>query len=206
MALLLPALTNTRQALSDLALQPDGKILASGTSNEDLGHIYSKITVVRYNTDGSIDKTFGNDGTAFAGFRDTSAQGQRIALQPDGKIVLSGTKSNLQSFSIPALIKLTSAGMMDSSFGINGFAFVSFEGYTSTYALALQKDGKILQSGEINTASSGYYNFLARFNNNINQKQVIIAKIRRWVQNHHNGIVWENVPGTKSYTVETQYR
>ena len=49
---------------SDITLQPDGKILQSGTSRDDFA-------LVRYNRDGSLDDTFGNEGwvrTDFLGF------------------------------------------------------------------------------------------------------------------------------------------
>jgi len=42
---------------------------------------------------------------------------------------------------------------------------------------------------------------LARYNNDESRKQILIAKIRRWLQ-HHNGIVWDNMPGAKSYAVQ----
>ena len=43
---------------------------------------------------------------------------------------------------------------------------------------------------------------LARYNNDeINKKQIIITKIKRWIQ-HHNGIEWDNMPGIQSYAVQ----
>jgi len=45
------------------------------------------------------------------------------------------------------------------------------------------------------------YLTLARYNNDLSKKQIIVTKIKKWLQ-HHNGIVWDNVTGVKSYTVQ----
>ncbi|MEV7544198.1 calcium-binding protein [Streptomyces sp. NPDC089915] len=76
--------TNTLDRATDLALQPDGKIVAAGISLADFA-------VARYNTDGSLDTGFATGGKVHtdvsSGFYDT---GNAVALQSDGKIVVSG--------------------------------------------------------------------------------------------------------------------
>ena len=73
-------------------IQPDGKILAAGTV--DIGGD-KDFAVARYNTDGSLDLTFGN-GTGIAifdiNYGDDSASD--ILLLPDGRILISGTAFN----------------------------------------------------------------------------------------------------------------
>jgi len=69
---------------NDLAVQRDGKILVLGGINSE-GSADSLL--VRYNSDGSLDTTFGDAGKVIGDFGDTA-----IAIQPDGKILTAGGK------------------------------------------------------------------------------------------------------------------
>ncbi|WP_418959750.1 delta-60 repeat domain-containing protein [Streptomyces tritici] len=73
-----------------LALQPDGKIVAAGTTYPEFGRYL--FGVVRYNADGTPDTSFGNGGIVTTGVNDPtgSARATAVALQPDGKIVAGG--------------------------------------------------------------------------------------------------------------------
>src|SRR5262249_18884594 len=73
--------------VTGLALQPDGKIVASGFGY-DQGQF--RMMLARYTADGSLDSSFDGDGKVEAaiGFTDTRAYG--MALQADGKIVVAG--------------------------------------------------------------------------------------------------------------------
>ncbi|MFD9366407.1 calcium-binding protein [Streptomyces sp. NPDC060020] len=76
--------TGTLDGSSDLALQPDGKIVAAGISRSDFA-------VARYNVNGTLDSGFGTGGKVttdvYFGFFDTATA---VALQSDGKIVAAG--------------------------------------------------------------------------------------------------------------------
>ncbi|MEO6036953.1 MAG: delta-60 repeat domain-containing protein, partial [Saprospiraceae bacterium] len=65
-----------------ISLQPDGQILVGGTAN-------NRFALVKYNTNGSLDETFGNGGivTTQIGY---SAQVYGLDFQPDGKIIAGG--------------------------------------------------------------------------------------------------------------------
>ncbi|MEH2403919.1 DUF4347 domain-containing protein, partial [Nostoc sp.] len=68
-----------------LAVQPDGKILAAGVSNNDFA-------LVRYNSDGSIDTTFDNDGKVSTDLGLLTVDiAYGLVQQPDGKIIVAGT-------------------------------------------------------------------------------------------------------------------
>lgn len=74
----------------DVALQPDGRIVAVGL--EDLPGVRAGFSVARYLEDGSPDPTFGQDGAIRTAF--DNSQGGRaagVALQRDGRIVVGGT-------------------------------------------------------------------------------------------------------------------
>ena len=65
-----------------VALEPDGKIVAAGATAEDF-------LLARYNSNGSADATFSDDGTQMTDFGGSDGAGG-VALQPDGKIVAAG--------------------------------------------------------------------------------------------------------------------
>jgi uncharacterized delta-60 repeat protein len=94
-------------AASDLAIQPDGKIVAVGIANGNFG-------VARYNADGTLDSTFGVGGlvmTDFGGFD----QANGVALQPDGKIVVVGPLGGALG-----VARYNPDGSLDATFGSGG--------------------------------------------------------------------------------------
>ena len=118
-------------------LQPDGKIVVVGGapgSNDG----FPAAAVARYNTDGSLDTSFGTAGIAIA-------QGvpplNSVALQSDGKIVASA------SGQLEVLVaRFNSNGSLDSSFATAGIFTSSFPLFTATgpSRVAIERDGKIL--------------------------------------------------------------
>lgn len=72
-----------------LELQRDGKIVTAGDSV--LPNTAFDFTVARYNTNGSLDKTFGGDGKASANFSGSSVDvGFGLALQSNGRVLVNG--------------------------------------------------------------------------------------------------------------------
>ncbi|HEX9918585.1 MAG TPA: Calx-beta domain-containing protein, partial [Pyrinomonadaceae bacterium] len=67
-----------------LAQQPDGKILAAGTSSSN------NFALARFNLDGGLDQTFGNGGKMTTDFGGTPDLARGIAMQSDGKFVVVG--------------------------------------------------------------------------------------------------------------------
>jgi len=136
-----------------LAIQPDGKILVAGDSSGTAVGPYTAY-LFRHNSDGSADQIFGSGGlgASISGSFDVAA----LALQPDGKIILSGTALNASPASADfALARFNSDGALDSGgFGVAGLAITDFDWTGSggsrqnvASSLALQADGKILVGG-----------------------------------------------------------
>lgn len=72
-----------------VALQPDGKIVAAG-STHIVTHLDIKFAVVRYTSNGSLDPTFGTGGKTTTFIGDNSCDGSAVAIQADGKIIVGG--------------------------------------------------------------------------------------------------------------------
>jgi len=129
-----------------VALQPDGKIVAAGLGFDE--GPTSEITVVRCNSNGSLDSTFGSDGVIFTNISDDQRDtANDLAIQPDGKIVVAGTSTDGTN-SVVVLARYNTDGSPDTSFGTNGVvAPPIIEGDIGTSSgIALQTDGKIVVS------------------------------------------------------------
>src|ERR1700730_13602017 len=90
-------------------VQPNGKIVAAGTSTS--GGV-SSFALVRYNSDGSLDMTFGTNGKV------TSPLGSATgaALDANGDIIVAGQDFRTQF----VVARYTSGGALDSTFGTAG--------------------------------------------------------------------------------------
>ncbi|MBK6932511.1 MAG: hypothetical protein IPH12_17285 [Saprospirales bacterium] len=152
-------------ALTDLVVLPDGKMVGCGTADQGSGKLFCAF---RRNADGSADNTFGVNGFAYAnvGSQPTVT---RLAVQPDGKVLLTGTVySNMTTFYDLVLFRFNANGTPDNTFGANG-KVVSVLSTNSAYelgnAIALQQDGKIVAAGRIaNTTPAEFV--VARYNAN----------------------------------------
>ena len=111
--------------ISDVCLQPDGKILTCGlTTQSDGGWDF---VVMRVNTNGSLDGSFGENGYVNTAFTLSDARGEAIALQNDGKIVASGYASFgvrdavIARYTSGLPVGIESVQMLDSSMYPNPF-------------------------------------------------------------------------------------
>ena len=74
-----------------LAVQPDGKTVAAGYSNTGtLGSPIDVFALTRYNTDGSLDATFGTGGKVTTAIGTVRDKAFALVIQPDGKLVAAG--------------------------------------------------------------------------------------------------------------------
>ena len=132
-----------------VAVQLDGKIVVAGQANIDGGMNFE---VVRYNSNGTLDATFGTGGkvTTDFGLLDQGfsyAQAYSLALQQDGKILLAGQAfiGNGNDF---ALARYNSNGTLDIGFGAGGKVITDFAtNNDAARSVTLQADGKIVAAG-----------------------------------------------------------
>src|SRR5262245_31560230 len=133
---------------SALAIQPDGKIVAAGFSTANGS---SDFALARYNTNGSLDPSFGSGGKVLTDFSSQSEDAAfALAIQPDGKILVAGYSDANGSDRDFALVRYTSDGRVDTTFGTSGTGMVLTDFAQSDdeiRAIALQSDGKIVVAG-----------------------------------------------------------
>ena len=129
----------------DVVIQSDGKIIVVGRTY-DYNYIDGDIALVRYNSDGSLDTSFDTDGKLTTDFGAGYDYGYAVALQTDGKILVSGQVSDA-SFDNFGLVRYNNDGSLDTSFDTDGKVLTNFTSYSYGYDMAIQSDGKILVGG-----------------------------------------------------------
>jgi uncharacterized delta-60 repeat protein len=147
-------------------IQSDGKIVAAGSTGG------TAFLLARFNADGSLDQTFGNNGSVETTFGDPTAAAKAVVLQADGKIFVvgvsgAGSYSELNDF---ALARFNSDGSLDQSFGTGGKVKTHFPGVfntgSSATSAALQADGKLVVGGHYKNEREPHQFALARYNSN----------------------------------------
>jgi|GEM_PF-847583 len=133
----------TGSTITALAVQSDGKIIAVGQATITGSHF----TIARFNTDGSLDTTFGSGGSRFTQIGDSSVA-RAVVLQTDGKIIVGGDFSNGTASQF-ALVRYTSDGAIDTTFGTsnNGIVTTNVGSNSNLMGLAIQPDRKIVAVG-----------------------------------------------------------
>jgi uncharacterized delta-60 repeat protein len=137
-----------------IALQQDGKIILAGRAQVSFDSFAYDFGLARYNTDGSLDQTFGSGGKVTTDILSASAdEANAVVLQSDGKILAAGSARASSSSVIPdfALVRYNDRGRLDSGFGSAGRVTTDFFGsFDQATAIALQSDGKIVLAGVAN--------------------------------------------------------
>jgi uncharacterized delta-60 repeat protein len=156
----------------DVALQPDGRIVAAGTvfvafnpgepSNTDFA-------LARYNPDGTPDTTFGNGGQVSTDFLGMEDDAFSVLIQPDGKIVAVGSANDPATFYDFAAVRYLSNGTLDTTFGVAGKVHTDFgdQNFDRARSAALQPNGRIVAAGFAISQNGGVQNFaVARYTSN----------------------------------------
>ncbi len=148
------------QSINDIAIQPDGKIIAGGTTGGNPNPI--DFMVARFNANGSIDTTFDTDGIFTTSF-DTLDLLTSVAIQTDGKIVAGGRAAHFSSSDF-SLIRLNTNGALDTSFDTDGKLTTSIRDFDILNTVMLQPDGKIVATGDTQNSGSNRDVAVIRYN------------------------------------------
>ena len=129
-----------------VAVQADGKIVAVGLADGMGG----RFALARYDTDGSLDPTFGGDGRVLTDFTAVSDKAFDVGIAGDGKIVVAGAIARftpLGGHGRFALARYLPTGELDTSFGGDGRVTTDFgPGEDRAEGVAI-RGGKILAVG-----------------------------------------------------------
>jgi uncharacterized delta-60 repeat protein len=149
-----------------IKVQADGKIVICGTTTDTITY-NQNLLVVRFNSDGSRDSTFGVNGIVSDDFNTDDDAGVSMVIQPDGKILVAGLTTTSSSFLDAVIVRYLPGGSRDNSFNGNGYFTFDLSGDDDGFRdIALQQDGKIIAAGA-SWDLNGYENgLLARLDSN----------------------------------------
>lgn len=126
-------------------IQEDGSILVAGSAVDS----NNSLLVLRLNSNGFLDPTFGDDGVfRWATGSDAIGAGD-LVVGPNGDITVGGTAKSVGGKSYALVGRLSGAGKSVNAFGDSGLVKIE-PGYDfQLNALALTESGKLLGGGSI---------------------------------------------------------
>ncbi|OGQ90208.1 MAG: hypothetical protein A2289_03765 [Deltaproteobacteria bacterium RIFOXYA12_FULL_58_15] len=136
-------------AAAAIAIQGDGRIIAAGISRGSDG-TDQDIVLIRYETNGTLDSSFGTDGRVVTDFgTDRNGNARTVLLQSDGKIIVVGTSSLVSGTGKDfVLVRYLTNGDIDPSFGVDGMVTTDFgAGYNIADDGVLDAAGKVIAVG-----------------------------------------------------------
>ena len=150
-----------------LAIQPDGKILAVGRSRDRVDHFRQVIGLVRYNTNGTPDRSFGRSGVVTTN-NGRGLGGRAVTLQNDGKIVVTGEGIGTEITAHAVMVaRYLSNGALDTRFADQGIQRTTItrgsgSSFATGRAIVIQPGGKIVIAGRKHDNRFGSW-LLARY-------------------------------------------
>jgi len=145
--------TGFNGGIETIALQSDGKIIVGGQFTA-YNSSASPMSIMRLNSDGTVDSSFITSGgfERVVGSSSYAGNVKAIELQTDGKILVGGVfdvyTANFTSVSAKRMVRLNADGTKDTSFDVaNGFLITSTTPGTVN-VIKLQSDGKIVVGGD----------------------------------------------------------
>jgi uncharacterized delta-60 repeat protein len=132
-----------------IVLQPDGKLVVAGSA----GDIFGPFALARYRTSGRLDPTFGSNGRLTFNMGGGEESADDVALQQDGRIVVSGWagiphEGGEGGIGGLAVARVRGSGVLDPSFGGDGKVRTHFNvGAALGQEVAIQPNGRIVADG-----------------------------------------------------------
>ena len=144
----------TFEAAQAIAVQPDGKIVAVGSSTPAAGPS-SDFALVRYESTGRIDRQFGDNGRVLTDLTGTgsSDQASAVAIGSIGRIVVAGF-SKAGRTSDFAVARYNPDGTPDNTFNSTGNVLTNFGGDDVGTAVAIDWNDKIVVAGFSNAGGT----------------------------------------------------
>ena len=134
-----------------LVLQKDGKLVVAGQAATGSRTAFA---LVRYNPDGSLDRTFNATGIVITPIGTSDDEATALAIQPDGKLVAAGFTTQTPQ-TLFALVRYNPDGSLDTTFNDTGKVTTEIALDDEATALAVQADGKLVAAGYSSDGSQG---------------------------------------------------
>lgn len=150
-----PSTGAPNNASAAIALQPDGGILIGGGFT--LVNGTNRERFARLNSDGTLDTNFSPGSSINAGV-------SSLALQSDGKVIISGDFTMAGGATRNRVARLNANGTLDSSFDPGTGPAGPYFGFLHVTALTMQSNGKALVGGDFSSFNGLSRNRLARLN------------------------------------------
>jgi len=161
--------------VSTVKIQNDGKIIIGGYAYEGTE---TTMAVVRLNSDGTPDQSFGVNGSVTTDIRQGSEYINDMLIQKDGKILVCGVARGLISNSDFTAVRYMPDGNIDLSFGANGIVTTDFDNTDVAASILSISDDKFIivgHSDEKNLILSRYHNDLQSSTIDVGEKSPIIV-------------------------------
>jgi uncharacterized delta-60 repeat protein len=130
----------TRATAYTVAVDSRDRILAAGTSE------FEKFALARYDTDGTLDSSFGTGGVVTTDFRGRGGGVFSLAIDSGNRIVAAGETFYSQDDDF-ALARYDPDGTLDPSFSGNGKVTTNFPDRGAAYSVAVRPHGRIVAAG-----------------------------------------------------------
>lgn len=153
---------NWSRECTSAKLQADGKIILGGYSIDTSNNRLDDFTLVRLNSNGTLDSSFGNNGVVLTDFNLISQRIKHISISLNGRIFAVGNDLPLNGLSDFIIACYDIDGSLNSSFGTNGYIQTNFDSISSRdepYSSIFQSDGKLLIVGK----GTNYYGTAALY-------------------------------------------
>jgi uncharacterized delta-60 repeat protein len=147
-------LTPWNENVSDVAIRANGRIVVVGRASSRSG--YGSFAVSRYRADGRLDIGFGGDGVVVTDVAKREDSASAVAIQPNGKIVVVGTRTAAGHDTI-TVVRYRRKGALDRTFGEDGIATLDAGAASDDETgedVAIGPDGKIVVVGTVFGTSS----------------------------------------------------
>src|SRR3972149_4045700 len=133
------------EGAEDVAVQPDGRIVAVGYTEGPGG---TDFAVARFREGGALDASFAGDGIRTTDFASGLQESYGVALQDDGKIVVVGYTDDAGGTEADLLVvRYEANGALDPTFSGDGKKVTDCGASDGLQGVAIQPDGKIVVAG-----------------------------------------------------------
>ncbi len=132
---------------NSLVLDSSGRLLVTGTTKDPTNKFY-QLLVARYTSNGILDTKFGTNGWTATTFNPgVDSGGTSLVLDSSGRLLVTGYIVDLRVGLLLLVARYTTAGILDNTFGTNGWTATNFDGGAYGNSLLLDSSGRLVVTG-----------------------------------------------------------